>query len=107
MTLAIPICRRLLMHEVCLLRALAFESAGSNNAARIAIIAITTSNSISVNALVALRQPDFGPGSLPRIPIFTLLSAWISRKFFHLEAPASPAGELLCLARREGCRRCQ
>src|ERR1041384_1379054 len=39
------------MQFVTLARNLAFESAGSNSAARIAIIAITTSSSISVKAL--------------------------------------------------------
>src|ERR1044071_4431483 len=48
MTLAIPIWRRLLMHEVCLLRPLARDSAGSSRAARMAMMAMTTSSSISV-----------------------------------------------------------
>src|SRR5207249_9679464 len=92
------------MHEVCLLRALAFESAGSNNAARIAMIAITTSSSISVNALLALPEADFGARSLARIAIFTLLSGAAARKFFHLGAPASLPASCSALPRRQGCR---
>jgi hypothetical protein len=40
----------LLTHCMALARALALASAGSNNAAMIAMIAMTTSNSISVKA---------------------------------------------------------
>ena len=47
---AIPIWRKLFRHAVCLARALAFESAGKSMAAKMAIMAMTTSNSISVNA---------------------------------------------------------
>src|ERR1039457_720175 len=41
--------RLLFMHWVCLALALAFAKAGNNIAARMAIIAMTTSSSISVN----------------------------------------------------------
>ena len=43
------------MQEACLPRALARDSAGKSIAARMAMIAITTSNSISVNARPALQ----------------------------------------------------
>src|SRR6266446_2826598 len=105
MTLAIPICRRLLMHEVCLLRALAFERAGSNNAARIAMIAITTSNSISVNALLALREADFGAGSLPRITL-SYAALWRScSQVLSFGSADIPAGVEARATRRQGCLR--
>src|SRR6266581_4861735 len=43
-----PICRKLFRHEVRSAFALAFAKAGSNMAARIAMIAMTTSSSMSV-----------------------------------------------------------
>src|SRR5712692_9944880 len=52
---ASTICFRFEWHEDCLADSLALERAGSNSAARMAITAITTSNSTSVNA--ANRQP--------------------------------------------------
>jgi hypothetical protein len=50
-TKAMPHCRRLLEQTVRHARSLAFENPGSNIAARMAMIAITTSNSISVKAV--------------------------------------------------------
>src|SRR5262245_58590268 len=47
----IPICFRLFTHEMRLAFSLAIESAGNSIAARMAMIAITTSNSIKVKAL--------------------------------------------------------
>jgi len=58
-TPAIPIWRMLLMHAVCLLRALALLNAGSNIAARMAMMAITTSNSIKVNPVCFLTFNRF------------------------------------------------
>src|SRR5690606_22388060 len=54
----IPIWRRLLAQFTRLARSLAFDSAGSNIAARIAMIAITTSSSISVNPPFLLIGPQ-------------------------------------------------
>ena len=50
MTLAKPTCFRLFMHCVRLARSLALASAGNSMAARIAMMAMTTSSSIRVNA---------------------------------------------------------
>ena len=47
-----PIWRRLLRHTVARPDSFARLNAGSSSAARMAMIAITTSSSISVNALV-------------------------------------------------------
>ena len=49
MITAVPISRQLLMQLAICAWSLLLASAGSNSAARIAMIAITTSNSISVN----------------------------------------------------------
>jgi hypothetical protein len=57
MMVAKPICRKLLMQAACLPFAWAFAKAGSSSAARIAMIAMTTSNSINVNALKAGPTP--------------------------------------------------
>ena len=48
MMLASPHCLRLLVQEMRLARSLALASAGSSKAARIAMMAMTTSNSIKV-----------------------------------------------------------
>src|SRR5438046_9363135 len=53
-TIARLICLRLLRHLVWIALALARERAGRSIAARIAMIAMTTSNSISVNARTRL-----------------------------------------------------
>src|SRR5271154_1662950 len=50
MTQAVSSCLRLFMHAIFCAFALADESAGNNIAARIAMMATTTSNSINVNA---------------------------------------------------------
>src|SRR5687768_5461785 len=47
---AIPSCRRLLLHRAFFPEAFARATAGNNNDARIAMIAIVTYNSINVNA---------------------------------------------------------
>src|SRR5262245_12757253 len=47
-------CLRLFMQWVARARSLAFDNAGSSNAARIAMMAMTTNNSISVKAHFAL-----------------------------------------------------
>ncbi len=45
-----PVCRRLFSHQICLARAIADSSAGISMAARMPMIAITVSSSMSVNA---------------------------------------------------------
>src|SRR6185369_3768658 len=47
---ATPICRPLFMHDIACARILAFERAGNTIAARMAMMAMTTSNSIKVKA---------------------------------------------------------
>jgi len=47
--MAIPYCLWLETHPICLALRLALARAGKSNAARMAMIAITTSNSIRVN----------------------------------------------------------
>src|SRR5438105_10745522 len=54
MAMAKPHCLRLLAHMVLTAFALAVANAGSSMAARMAIIAITTNNSINVNAAAFL-----------------------------------------------------
>src|SRR5258708_14656355 len=51
-----PTCFRLLVQLMRCARALARASAGSNMAAKMAIMAITTSNSINVKAPILLRK---------------------------------------------------
>ena len=55
-----PYCRRLFLQAMVRAALLAWISEGSINAAKIAMIAITTSNSMSVNA--ALPRPHFTAG---------------------------------------------
>src|ERR1041384_5047101 len=52
---ATPSCFKLFMQATCLDFSLALESAGSNMAASTAMMAITTSSSIKVNAVKRLR----------------------------------------------------
>ena len=56
MSMAKPNCLTLFMHSACCPFCLALESAGSSIAARIAMMAMTTSSSINVNA----RRPASG-----------------------------------------------
>jgi hypothetical protein len=58
-----PICRRLLRQEIRCADPFARPSEGNNIAAKIAMIAITTSNSIKVNARIT-------PGNLRLLFIF-------------------------------------
>src|SRR6185312_9467293 len=58
-TQAVFSCRMLFMHDIRWALVLAIVSAGSNNAAKIAMMAITTSNSISVNARFVFVRPIF------------------------------------------------
>src|SRR5437773_11079786 len=58
MVMPTPICLRLLRQEMRLAFCLAEASAGSNSAARIAMIAMTTSNSIRVKARCLERFVD-------------------------------------------------
>src|ERR1017187_2226356 len=55
--LASDSCLRPLTHAICCARALADASAGNNIAARMAIIAMTTSSSIRVNPIRPARDP--------------------------------------------------
>ena len=50
MTALIPSCLQLLRQEICCALALALASAGNSMAAKMAMMAMTTSNSIKVNA---------------------------------------------------------
>ena len=49
---AAPICRTLLAQEAVFARSFAVASAGTNSAAKVAMMVITTNNSISVKALI-------------------------------------------------------
>jgi len=53
--MAKPICLRLFMHLIRAAAARTFWTAGSSRPMRMAMMAITTSSSISVNALLDLR----------------------------------------------------
>ena len=55
-----PICRRLEMHAVRLARFLALPSAGRSMAARMAMMAMTTSSSIRVKPLLSAFPFDMG-----------------------------------------------
>src|SRR5262245_50131413 len=54
--MAMPSCLRLLTHWMRVALALAVERAGRSKPARIAMMAITTSNSINVNAVFGTRD---------------------------------------------------
>ena len=60
-----PVCLRLFRQLVCLALALACASAGSSNAARMAMIAMTTSNSMSVKALQRSLMLGYGAEVAP------------------------------------------
>src|SRR5688500_129965 len=67
MKVAMPICRRLFMQDVFFDFSFAAESAGRSRPARIAMMAMTTSSSISVNANLdrGLRLPrPWSPGGI-------------------------------------------
>ena len=55
-------CLTLLRQEMRLARSLALASAGNSRAARIAMIAMTTSNSIKVKPLCRTAAPDMCDG---------------------------------------------
>ena len=55
MILTRVICRRLLKHAACCALRFELASAGNNIAAKMAIMAMTTSNSIKVNPFAALK----------------------------------------------------
>src|ERR1700743_1421021 len=57
MNAAVVSCLRLLTQRICCALRLAEESAGNNIAAKIAMMAITTNNSIRVNPLRFGRRP--------------------------------------------------
>src|SRR6266851_10018936 len=63
--IARPICFRLLRHMIVRAFSLAWLSAGSNRAARIEMIAMTTSNSISVKAPCFGWRRGLGRETLP------------------------------------------
>jgi hypothetical protein len=58
MAVAVPICLRLLRHEVDLADSFAWAKTGKRIAARMAMIAMTTSSSIRVNAFLT-REVEF------------------------------------------------
>src|SRR5579872_2337021 len=63
-----PIWRKLEKQQACLLCSLAPASAGRSSAARIAIVAITTSNSVNVKAAAGILTISqvFGPNATAR-----------------------------------------
>src|SRR3954462_15098217 len=73
-----PICFWLFRQAVRCALALAFANAGSNSAARMAMMAMTTSNSISVNAL--------GGRMLFFIPMPLATQIWTPRVARHVHA---------------------
>src|ERR1035438_7427540 len=58
-TLAMPICRRLFRQTVFWLFALALANAGNSNAARMAMMAMTTKSSIKVKPVAFRKRQDF------------------------------------------------
>jgi hypothetical protein len=59
------------MQAVCLAFDFARASAGNNSAAKMAIMAMTTNNSIKVNASLARlpqREPGHTPNPFPNVP---------------------------------------
>src|SRR5947207_15564339 len=78
--IAIASCLELFMHEVAWARAFALLSAGNNMLARIAMIAMTTSNSINVKPGCPRRQP-----ALPAAPLFC--SVFIDDLLFRARQP--------------------
>src|SRR5579862_5409954 len=69
------ICFELLMHSAACARCLALASAGSSNPANIAMMAITTSSSISVKAMAR-----FAPGEATLRTIYRFIGAGIENK---------------------------
>lgn len=57
--LAMPICFKLLQHEILAAAIRAFDRAGKSIAAKMAIIAITTNNSINVKDFIRFLQRIF------------------------------------------------
>src|SRR5437899_11834688 len=72
--IAKPTCFRLFVQLMRCARALARASAGNNMAARMAMIAITTNNSISVKALICFRRFFITFVGFYFIFLFTLLT---------------------------------
>ena len=64
MSTHVLICRKLFAHEVMRAFSLAWLNAGNNNAAKIAMIAITTKSSMSVK--LAWRDRRIEPGNCER-----------------------------------------
>src|SRR5579875_3512964 len=105
-----PISLMLFMQETCRALDLAFERAGNNMAARIAIMAITTSNSMRVKPLTIIRSdfwlinPIFEAGNDVCLSVFMVV-----RKFSHeqhtgtcLKLPLAAGGGCSC---RHGSKR--
>src|ERR1044071_6189835 len=76
--------RLLFMQEIDSALILALVSAGNSSAARIAMMAITTSNSIKVNPARAVRRPA-GAGGGGWRSVFTLIfgESWFPGGMFH------------------------
>src|SRR4051794_23448378 len=96
-----PICRRLLRHCVRLAFSLAFDSAGKSMAARMAIIAITTSNSISVNpagcAPGKIRQDERAVGN--RLDVLIGLLRLLNIVALTDSLPPSAAPSAICFCK--------
>src|ERR1041385_6787720 len=76
-----PSCLRLLMHEACWAFDFAFDNAGNSIPAKIAIIAITTSNSSNVKPPARRKRKPRNPGTearaaagsrVTRVEVFTM-----------------------------------
>jgi hypothetical protein len=65
-----PIWRTLLKHCTLFARSLALLNAGNKRAARTALMAITTSNSMSVNATLQARPRCLNPGAGVSVNLF-------------------------------------
>src|SRR5512141_3203969 len=83
-----PICFRLLMQAEALARSRALAKTGNRMAARMAMMAMTTSNSIRVKP----RTFSFMTGSLQVFPLRPPSRNCDRRKSFHLTACADHAG---------------
>src|SRR5581483_4279523 len=93
-----PTCRRLELHEIVQARCFALLNAGNNMAARIAMMAITTSNSMSVNARRSRMPPFKGRGrpterqSSPGTSIAALENCHRFRRQVHVTVLHGDAG---------------
>src|ERR1035438_3864274 len=85
-----PICRRLLIQEILLDLIFADESAGNSIAAKMAMMALTTSNSISVNPSLSLSVTRHAR----RMEIFAICLKFIFWRFLSVCFQLGGAGPL-------------